>query len=245
MKTARLFAAFAALSVAYHSFGQVTLAKWTFETSVPSLTNSTTITGLAAEQGIFSATSFASGSHASASTDWSNPQGNGSTESLSVNTWAVNDFFQFQTSTTGYDTIQVSWDQTGSATGPRDFSLQYSTNGTSFTAFSSYTLVENATPNSWSGTPLTGGPTNFSFSLAAVSSLNSITGIYFRLVNTSTTSIGGGAIGATGASRIDNFTVMGTAAVPEPSTYAAIFGAVALVGAAVHRRRQQAKAATV
>lgn len=245
MKTARLLAAFAAISVAYHSFGQVTLAKWTFETSVPSLTNSATITGLVAEQGIFSATSFASGTHASANTDWSNPQGNGSTESLSVNTWAANDFFQFQTSTTGYDTIQVSWDQTGSATGPRDFSLQYSTNGTSFTAFSSYTLVENATPNNWSGTTLTGGPTNFSFSLSAVSSLNSITGVYFRLVNTSTTSIGGGAIGNTGASRVDNFTVMGTAAIPEPSTYAAIFGAAALVGAAVHRRRQRAKIATV
>jgi len=61
--------------------------------------------------------------------------------------------------------------------------------------------------------------------------LNFINGI-----TTDTTSIAG-ATGMTGYVSILSFQIQ---AIPEPSTYAAIFGALALVGAAVYRRRRQA-----
>ena len=247
MKIARIFAVLVATSVAGSLFGQVTLAKWTFEVNTPpDLANSTTITGIAADIG----TGTASGIHASAATDWTTPVGNASSNSLSVNTWNSGDYFQFTTSTTGYENISVSWDQTGSSTGPTAFKLAYSTNGTSFTDFASYSVVlstgtniifsDLTTGSSWSATK-TATNTTQSYNLSAISSLNSITGVYFRLITTSSPAAGG-------TNRVDNFTITGTAvaaAVPEPSTYAAIIGAVALVGAAVHRRRQRGKAATV
>src|SRR5882724_206108 len=92
-------------------------AQWTFESSFGSITGtSTTLGGLSPETGA----GTASGVHASAAT-WSSPAGNGSAHSFSVNTWAVGDYFQFQTSTLGLNNILVSFDQTSSGTGPRDF----------------------------------------------------------------------------------------------------------------------------
>jgi hypothetical protein len=53
-----------------------------------------------------------------------------------------------------------------------------------------------------------------------------------------------GASNSGGTLRIDDFSLGGSmSAVPEPSTYAAIFGAAALVGTIWHRRRQKLAAA--
>ena len=67
---------------------QVTLAKWTFETSIP-----TTGGPLTPEQGSGSATSNTGGT-------FSNPAGWGSAESWSSNGWDVGEYFQFSASTT-------------------------------------------------------------------------------------------------------------------------------------------------
>lgn len=216
----------------------VTITQWTFETSLPALNNSASISGLSAEVG----SGTASGLHASADTDWSNPVGNGSNESFSVNTWAIGDYFQFQSSTVGFESISVSWDQTRSSTGPEFFKLAYSTDGVSFfdVAGATWAVVASTGSNIIYGDATTGGAwngtkvavnTSYSFNLSSIEDVSDSTNVYFRLLSTSAAS------GTAGTNRVDNFMISGVAAVPEPSTYAAILGAVALVGVATRRRR--------
>ena len=205
-------------------FAQTVLANWTFETSVP-----VTAGPFAAEGGLNAASSFASGLHASGSVAYSTPSGNGSAHSFSSNNWAVGDYYQFTTSTTGFSNISVVWDQVGSSTGPKNFDLRYSTDGTNFTTAGSYTVL--STP-SWSAGAAQTGET-YTFDLSGVTSLNQAATVTFRLVDTSTTSIGNGTVATTGTDRVDNFSI---SSVPEPATYAAIFGGVALAGAFWRRR---------
>jgi hypothetical protein len=47
-----------------------------------------------------------------------------------------------------------------------------------------------------------------------------------------------GANGNVGYSVINEFQILAVSAIPEPSTYAAIFGALALTGVVIHRRRR-------
>ncbi|MBA4105518.1 MAG: hypothetical protein C0485_07145 [Pirellula sp.] len=201
-----------------------TLASWTFEPPFADLTNSATIGSINPAVG----TGTASGVHASADTDWSTPSGNGSTDSMSSNTWAINDYLQFTTSTGGNSNITFSWDQTSSGTGPKDFSLSYSTDGSTFTPVTTYAVLANASPNPvWNSA--TASPL-YSYS-AGVTGI-SASSIYFRLTNTTTVSANGGTVAAGGTSRVDNVAIAG---VPEPSTLA--LGGIALVAALASRRR--------
>ena len=102
----------------------------------------------------------------------------------------------------------MSWEQTGSNTGPKNFRLEYSTDGTNFTSHQTYT-VTNETWGS-TATPL---PSQRSFNLSAITALNNAASIYFRLAVVDTVAISGTSpVAATGTSRVDNFTV--TAAPP-------------------------------
>jgi MYXO-CTERM domain-containing protein len=84
---------------------------------------------------------------------------------------------------------------------------------------------------------------NRSFNLAAITSLDNAGTVYFRIAQTSATSINGGTVATGGTSRIDNIVISGTAVVtdvPEPSTM--ILGGVALAGfggSRLLRRRQK------
>lgn len=141
----------------------------------------------------------AGGVHASALTDWTTPVGNGSADSFSSNNWGIGDYYEFSTSTLNYTGIQLSWDQTRSSTGPSDFKVAYSTNGTTFTDFDTYVIAALT----WSsGSPVSGSV--FSRDLSAVTALNNQANVYFRLIATSAAS------GTAGSNRIDNFTVSGT-----------------------------------
>jgi hypothetical protein len=174
------------------------------------------------------------GSQASAQSDWTTPAGNGSANSLSVNTWAVGDYFQFQLSTIGFTGLGVSFDQASSSTGPRDFDFAYSTDGSVFTTFASYSVLQNGlAPNaSWNGTtPSTAY--SFAFDLSGISAIDEQASVYFRLINSSTTSAGGGTVASTGTDRVDNFTVYSP--VPEPST-AALLGLGLLAFGFIRRR---------
>jgi MYXO-CTERM domain-containing protein len=228
--------AFATISMAE---AQDVLAKWTFELSpFADLTDSATISGIVADTGIFSASSFASGVHASSLTDWTTPSGNGSVNSFSANNWAVGDYFQFATSTVGYEDLTLTWDQVGSSTGPRDFDLLYSSDGTNFTVvpgFDNYVVLLNSAPNNWSsGTPIT--TTTYTADLSSIVALEGASNVYFRLVVDSLTAINNSPIATGGTDRVDNFTVT---AVPEPSSAAmAVMGGLALLGA---RRRRGSK----
>lgn len=212
-----------------------TLSSWSFEPATISGTSATNSPAPAtADGGIFTAGTAASGVHASASSAWSAPAGNGSLKSYSATGWAVADYYQFKTTSVGYGNIVIDFDATSSNTGPRDFNLQYSTDGTTYTTFTAYSVLANAAPNpTWSSLPANYRPEHhFSFNLSSVTAINNATDLYFRLTVNSAVSANGGAIATGGTSRLDNFTVVGSV-VPEPASLALL----AIGGLALIRRR--------
>lgn len=174
------------------------VAKWTFETSPP-----TTAGPHTAQEGTGSALGF----HSDALAVYSNPAGNGSAESFSSNFWNIGDYYQFQTSTTNLDEIGLIFDHTRSNTGPVQFQLQYSTNGTTFTNFADpYTL----SPISWSSGGTPNIESNFDFDLRSVAALNNQANVYFRLQSL----VAGTA--TAGSSRVDNFGIYSNFIPPDP-----------------------------
>lgn len=223
MQKTFIAATLAALAVASVASGAV-VANWTFETSLP-----TNAGPFAAEAGVNAASSFASGSHVSGSTAYSNPVGNGSAESFSSNNWAVGDYYQFTTSTSGYQNVSISFDQTSSGTGPRDFGVFVSVNGGAFAQLGSdYVVLPNAV-NFWSSTTM---HPEYNVSLAVAGGDNAAS-LTFRLVNTTIVSANGGTVAGGGTSRVDNVSITGDL-IPAP-------GAVSLIGlgglVAMRRRR--------
>jgi hypothetical protein len=215
------------------------IASWTFQTAASTnniigtgKTPGATQSGISADLGLGTASS----SHASASSVWSIPAGNGSTNSWSANTWTVGDFYQFSVSSAGFTNITVSYDQTGSGTGPRDFNFQYSLDGSFFSTFSSYNVVSNGFSSLPWNVSSSSSAYTLSFDLSSISSLANVGAIYFRTTMADTTSINGGSVATAGTDRIDNFTVLGSPlSVPEPTTLALVFGGAACL--VVFRRR--------
>jgi predicted outer membrane repeat protein len=184
----------------------VDLAVWTFETSQPGLDNSQAITGIAPESGPASAT--ASGFHASSSTDYSNPVGNGSAESFSSNNWAVGDYYQFTVPGIGRGAFVLSFEHTSSGTGPAEFTLEYSVDGENFSAFADYTVLQNG---GWNNNPAPPDPYlpgyAFSFDLSGVTILNDQPLVHFRLTCRSDLAARGDTVGSAGTSRVDDVTI--------------------------------------
>ncbi|HYE03740.1 MAG TPA: hypothetical protein VD963_10970 [Phycisphaerales bacterium] len=203
-----------------------TLAQWTFEVSGPALTlNDSAVSPQApAEGGVFAAGSIASGVHASALTDWSSPAGNGSPESFSSNEWAPGDYYQFQTSSLGYENLVLAWNQNRSGTGPATFDLQYSIDGTNFiTVLDDYTVAQVT----WSST--TFNPASALGPVALPAGASDAQVLYLRLVN----QVAPG--GAAGTNRIDNIVLEGTL-VPAPGA-----GALLLAGGLAGLRRRRTR----
>jgi autotransporter-associated beta strand protein len=200
---------------------QTTIADFTFETNLP-VTNppygsgtgptGTTPLGFPISPEIGSGS--VTGMHANSATLWSGPAGNMSFHSFNSNNWAIGDYYQFQTSAVGLQQIAVQWDQTSSNTGPRDFVLQYSTDGSNFTQFGSqYSVLANAAPNPLWGMSSGGSQYTLTFGsgLTSVSGIYNQPNVYFRLVDNSTTSANGGTVASAGTDRIDNFIITGIA----------------------------------
>jgi len=203
----------------------VTIANWTFETSVP-----TTSGPHAAEAGVNAASSFASANIAASGAAFTNPVGNGSAESFSVNNIVIGDYYQFSFSTAGYENITFGWDQARSSTGAADFSLAVSVDGGTFTTLvPTYTVLQSGgtgAPATWSGT--TYNPI-YTFSPAALTGADDSSSVVVRLIANVASSA------ATGTGRVDNIIVDGTEVVPEPATMA-ILG---LGVAAIARRKRK------
>jgi hypothetical protein len=197
------------------------IAKWTFDTSQP-----TTSGPYNPEIGLGSG----SGSHAGAAA-YSSPVGDGSAHSFSATAWGVNDYWQFSSSTIGYSSIELEWDQISSSTGPKNFDLSYSTDGSSYTPVLFYSALVNATPNAWSSATYNSS-SHYIIDLSIFNDLNNAGNVYFRLTDDTTTSAGGGTVASGGTDRVDNFTIE---VVPEPST----IGLIGLAGGALlaFRRR--------
>jgi hypothetical protein len=210
------------------------IADWTFETSAP-----VTAGPFSPEVGAGSAL----GSHAGASV-YSSPSGNGSTHSFSSNVWAVGDYYEFDVNTAGFTNVALTYDQTGSATGPGLFKVQYNagsgwmdlTGGSYAIATTTGATGGTTAPGtvvssiSWSPTS-TITNTALSFDLSSISGLTGI-----RIVDNGTSPIGTAtAIGTAGTDRVDNVTFTGTA-VPEPATAGIVAaGAAFMIG----RRRRR------
>lgn len=190
----------------------VVLAGWDFETNTPSLTSGTTSTVVAAETG---SGSF-HGVHASSATTWTPGAGNGSPSAYLSNNWTTGDYYEFSTSSTGYEGITISFDQVGTGQGPRDFQFSYSIDGTNFTNFGSVYATQRTGPLGidWEdGTSLA----SFSYDLNSLSELDDAATIYFRISQVGVASVAPGLnVTATGGSRLDNVVINGTA-VPEPA----------------------------
>ncbi len=201
----------------------VVIAAWDFQTPPADATAATSpivsaSTGSGTVQGV----------HASAASAWSTPAGNGSSDSLSGNTWAAGDYWEVSFPTGGVSTLFLTFDATGSNTGPRDFDVYYSTDGTLFAQSPhSYSLIVS----NWSaGTPR---PEHTrSFDLSSVYTPYDGT-FYLRFVVNGTASINNGTIAVAGTSRLDNI-IISTTPVPEPAS--AVLGLLGVAGF-VRRRR--------
>jgi hypothetical protein len=189
------------------------LGQWNFDTTtVPNTGTTDKATSpmeapLAADIGTGSAT----GVHASANTVWTAPVGNGSAHSLSSNTWAIGDYYQFTTSTTGNSNIGLQFDQVSSNTGPKDFKVQYSLTGLagSFTDIGNYIVQPNSDPG-WSsvGPSVPLGIDTQLLDLTGITALNNASSVFFRMAATSTnTAAAGSTFGPGGTDRIDNVTI--------------------------------------
>jgi len=177
-----------------------TLALWTFETSVPATAGPHT-----AEGGINGGN--ATNPHSSGGVTYSNFVGNGSAESFSSDKWSAGDYYQFTTSTSGYEDIFLTIHQTSSNSGPKNFKVQYSTDGSSFTDLSggSYSIAND----SWSSSGSPKAESIYSFDLSSISSLDNKASIYIRLTQVGTTSVDGGTVATGGTNRVDNVTITG------------------------------------
>lgn len=223
---------------------RASLAQWTFETSHPDSSGP-----FAAENGIFAGTSQASGFHAAAnSTTYSSPDGAGSDHSYSSKNWSVNDYYQFTTSTLGYEDVKVSFEAGSTGSGPKNFDLAYSTDGSTFSIFTSCSILNysDASNPSWDASMSATDAAFYAlgFDLSSIAALNNQSTIYLRLIDHDTASAGGGTVSGGGYSRVDDFSITArpiSRAIPEPST----FFAGALLGLPLvlqqFRRRHQSR----
>ena len=206
---------------------QTAIAEWNFSDFGASVTN-TSFGPVAATAGVNTNGAVLNGVHSNALSVWSHPVGNGNADSLSANHWTAGDYFQFQFSTLTFSNIGMAWSQARSSTGPTNFSLRYSTDGSSFTTFTNYIVQISTGSNAW--TSASNNPIfDFNYYLSSITALDNQADVYFRLVSEQT-----GA--TTGTGRIDNIAITG---VPEPSTYAmlALAGA-GFAGYVIRRRRR-------
>ena len=189
------------------SEGLTSLASWTFETSLPSNSGP-----YAPEIGVQTATAEARCVHVSSSTAYAANQGNGSAKSFWANTWAVGDYYEFRISTVGLTGVQLSFDQTSSSGGPRDFKISYSINGGgTFSDLITYTVpVSNGAAIVWYPTPVNSA-SSLSFDLSSFGALNNQSSLILRLVCASSTTLTGGSLSSSGSSRVDNVLVSASA----------------------------------
>jgi hypothetical protein len=230
MTPIRRATAFATLMIGLGSAGAqaATIATWTFESSQPATSGP-----FAPELGSGSAL----GHHASTAAVYSSPAGNGSPHSFSSNTWSAGDYYQFSVSSLGFQNLTLSWDQASSSTGPADFALAYSTNGTNFVNVNNYSVLINGSPNpSWNQSTSSSLYT-LTDNLASIGALNNQATVYFRLIDTNTTAENGGTVATAGTDRVDNFTVSAVTAVPLPAA-AWLFGSGLALVARVRRKQK-------
>jgi hypothetical protein len=195
------------------------VSRWTFDNMTFSGTGQTpTISNGLADLGDQTENTTMNGFHQSASTSWTSPVGNGSLKSISADNWQVGDYFRYSVNTKYTTIIRLTFDQTSSATGPKDFKLQWSIDGLNFNDISNYNVPYNTNNNtnySWTSGNYQSFST-LSFDLSSITEINDQTNVQFRMINNSTSALLGGTIQTDGTSRMDNFTMFGSMDIPLP-----------------------------
>lgn len=139
--------------------------------------------------------------------------GGNSTEAPYIIGWdsgANSNFWLIEFSTAGYENISLSSVQRSTATGPRDFVLQYriGAGGWQNPSNNAYTVADNYTEGEFDH-----------FMLPAA--VNDEPQVFIRWLSTSLTNVGGGTISSTGRNYIDDIVVRG-AFIPPPAPDAPI-----------------------
>jgi hypothetical protein len=195
------------------------ISRWSFETStVSGIGQTPSISSPSAEIGEQNSNTSFTGFHTSPLTVWTNFVGNGDGRSISADRWTVGDYFQFTLNTKYTTIIRLSFDQNSSATGPKDFRLQWSIDGTNFTNIEDYQIAYNTASNtvySWTATNYFSQST-LSFDLSTITEINDQSQVFFRLLNTTNGALLGGTVQTAGTSRIDNFSLFGSLDIPLP-----------------------------
>lgn len=210
---------FAALSAPLCATAQVTLVSYTFtgDTIVPQVGAS------------LSQLSWNSGSSVGFADTFSS-QG----RALSVGGFQNGEYYQVTVDAVGFQGLKLeAFRSNGGTSAPVNWQIQLSTTGASgnFASIGSYSIVSGTATNT----------TTFG-SLLLGSAADNNPSLVLRFVATSATRVDSGAGAANGTVRLDNISITGTA-IPEPSTYAAIVGLIALLGAELRRRRRAGRTA--
>lgn len=111
----------------------------------------------------------------------------------------VGSYWQMQFSTSGYQDLELNFKSRSSKTGPKNFEVQYSTDGTNFVSVegSSYAISEASKLD------------YFSSVVNLPESASNTANLYIRVVTTDTTSVKGETILSAGVSNINNISVKG------------------------------------
>ncbi|MGZ4113389.1 MAG: hypothetical protein ACXVP5_13200, partial [Tumebacillaceae bacterium] len=128
---------------------------------------------------------------------------------VSTNNWKANTSYWTTSafSTAGYQNVTVTSYQAGSSTGPRDWSLQYSLDNTTWTTVNvnsnaMYQVgLANSTSVNW-----TPGTVNVKLPADAADKPT----VYVRWLNTTATSVGGATVGTSGTNRMSDISITGT-----------------------------------
>ena len=101
----------------------------------------------------------------------------------------------------------------GSGTGPRDFKVQYSADGSTFTDASGANSSYMVTNDAWVSTSVKSASIR-TIDLSSVSTIDNQPTVYVRLVDNSTTNINAGTVATSGSDRVDSVTVTANALLP-------------------------------
>lgn len=146
---------------------------------------------------------------------------------------------QFMVSTTGFNSITLSWDQRFSNRASKYGVVQYTTDGVSFQDAPTSQFSATAGGDAWTN--------NLSYDFSSVAGVNNNATFGVRMVSTFAPSstayapaaVSGSTYGTNGTWRFDMVTLSGTAIppVPEPGTYALLLAGLGVVGFIARRRR--------
>lgn len=180
--------------------GEVDLASWSFISN--DVATTATLPQNAQEGSVFESSSF---SHIEKN-EVSYTAGN---KSVYTNGWEEGMYWQIDTSSRGYSNLSIDFQAWGSNTGPKNFTLSYSTDSENFTDAGEYELTATA-------------KTAYSLDLPELA--GDAETLILRFAVTGTGSINGGTIAATGTSRMAEIKISGVASqsatkvsVPVPS----------------------------